>query len=43
VQANDERSEDMRRVQYFFYMQVIDVETTAIKWQHKAYVTKAIK
>jgi PBP1b-binding outer membrane lipoprotein LpoB len=43
VQANDERSEDMRRVQYFFYMQVIDVETSAIKWQHKAYVTKAIK
>jgi len=43
VQANDERSEDMRRVQYFFYMRVIDVETSAIKWQHKAYVTKAIK
>lgn len=43
VQANDERSEDMRRVQYFFYMRIIDVETSAIKWQHKAYVTKAIK
>ncbi len=43
VQANDERSEDMRRVQYFFFMRIIDVETSAIKWQHKAYVTKAIK
>jgi hypothetical protein len=43
VQANDERSEDMRRVQYFFFMRVIDIETGAIKWQHKAYVTKAIK
>ena len=43
VQANDERSEDMRRVQYYFFMRIIDVETGAIKWQHKAYVTKAIK
>ncbi len=43
VQANDERSEDMRRVQYFFFMRVIDVETSEIKWQHKAYITKAIK
>jgi uncharacterized protein (TIGR02722 family) len=43
VQANDERTEDARRVQYFFYMQVIEVETSVIKWQHKAYVTKMIK
>ncbi len=43
VQANDERNPDMRRVQYFFFMQVIEVETSSIKWQHKAYVTKAIK
>ena len=33
----------MRRVQYFLFLQVIDVETSAIKWQRKTYVTKAIK
>jgi penicillin-binding protein activator len=43
VSGNDERSEDIRRVQYFLFMQVIDVETSAIKWQRKTYVTKAIK
>lgn len=43
VSGNDERSDDMRRVQYFLFMQVIDVETSAIKWQRKTYVTKAIK
>ena len=43
VAGNDERSDDMRRVQYFLFMQVIDVETSAIKWQRKTYVTKAIK
>jgi penicillin-binding protein activator len=43
VQTSDERIEDSRRVQYFFYMQVIEVETSAIRWQHKAYVTKMIK
>ncbi len=40
VQTSDERTEDQRRVQYFLFMQVIDVETSAISWQHKAYVTK---
>jgi TolB-like protein len=43
VQTSDERMEDSRRVQYFFYMQVIEVATSAIRWQHKAYVTKMIK
>jgi PBP1b-binding outer membrane lipoprotein LpoB len=43
VQTSDERVEDARRVQYFFYMQVIEVATSAIRWQHKAYVTKMIK
>lgn len=43
VSAADERSEDMRRVQYFLFMQVIDVETSAIRWQRKTYVTKAVK
>ena len=43
VSAADERSDDMRRVQYFLYMQVIDVETSAIRFQAKAEITKAIK
>lgn len=43
VQTADERTEDMRRVQYFLFMQVIEVETSVIRWQHKAYVTKMIR
>ena len=43
VSGNDERMDGERRVQYFLFLQVIDVETSAIKWQRKTYVTKAIK
>jgi hypothetical protein len=43
VSASDERTRDARRVQYFFFMQVIQVETSAIRWQHKAYVTKMVR
>jgi hypothetical protein len=43
VSAADERTRDARRVQYFFFMQVIEVETSAIRWQHKAYVTKLVR
>lgn len=43
VQSADERTDDMRRVQYFLFMQVIEVETSAIRWQHKAYITKAVR
>ncbi len=43
VGAADERTEDARRVQYFIFMQVIDAETSEIRWQQKAYVTKAIR
>jgi PBP1b-binding outer membrane lipoprotein LpoB len=43
VGASDERTEDARRVQYFVFMQVIDSETSEIRWQEKAYVTKAIR
>jgi PBP1b-binding outer membrane lipoprotein LpoB len=42
VGASDERTVDARRVQYFIYMQVIDTETSEIRWQQKAYVTKAV-
>ncbi|MGH7269387.1 MAG: penicillin-binding protein activator LpoB [Polyangiaceae bacterium] len=43
VGASDERTEDARRVQYFIFMQVIDTETSEIRWQEKAYVTKAVR
>ncbi|MGA2449126.1 MAG: penicillin-binding protein activator LpoB [Polyangiaceae bacterium] len=43
VGAADERTEDARRVQYFLFMQVIDTETSEIRWQEKAYVTKAVR
>jgi uncharacterized protein (TIGR02722 family) len=43
ISGNDERTDDMRRVQYFLFLQVIDVETSAIKWQRKTYITKAVR
>lgn len=43
VQSSDERKDDQRRVQYWFFMQVLDVESGQILWQHKAYVTKLLK
>jgi uncharacterized protein (TIGR02722 family) len=43
VSASDERSDGARRVQYFFFMQVLEIETGVIRWQHKAYITKALK
>jgi TolB-like protein len=42
VQSSDERSAEARRVQYFMYLQVIEVATSAIRWQHKSEVTKAL-
>lgn len=37
-----ERTEGERRVQYFLYFQVLEVETGAIKFQTEAKVTKAL-
>ena len=42
VFTSDERVEDQRRVQYFMFMQVIDVATSAVAWQNKAAFTKAV-
>jgi penicillin-binding protein activator len=42
VFSNDERTEDERRVQYFMFMQVLDVETGDILFQNKTSLTKAI-
>ena len=43
VGAADERTEDARRVQYFIFMQVLNVETSAIEWQQKAELTKMVR
>ncbi|HEY6081229.1 MAG TPA: penicillin-binding protein activator LpoB [Polyangiaceae bacterium] len=42
VFTSDERQEDERRVQYFMFMQVLEVETGQILFQHKSALTKAI-
>jgi uncharacterized protein (TIGR02722 family) len=42
VYDSAERTSDVRRVQYFFFMQAINVETGAIEWQHEAELTKAL-
>jgi len=38
----DERAADSRRVQYFMFMQVLEVETSEILFQNKSALTKAI-
>jgi penicillin-binding protein activator len=42
VFAADERQDSERRVQYFMFIQVLDVETSAILFQYKTSVTKAL-
>lgn len=42
VFSSDERQAKERRVQYFMFIQVLDVETSAILFQYKTSVTKAL-
>ncbi len=42
VYDSAERTSDVRRVQYFLFMQVIDVETGTVKWQQESELTKAL-
>ncbi len=42
VYTSDERAGGERRVQYFMFMQVIEVATSAVVWQNKASFTKAL-
>ncbi len=42
VHDSAERTGEERRTQYFLFMQVIDVETGAIRWQNEANLTKAL-
>jgi len=39
---SDERTTDVRRVQYFMFMQLIEVATSAVVWQNKTQFTKAL-
>jgi hypothetical protein len=39
---SDERTTDVRRVQYFMFMQLIEVGTSAVVWQNKTQFTKAL-
>lgn len=42
VYDSAERVEDERRVQYFMFVQVLDVETGAIKFQNESKITKGL-
>ncbi len=42
MSTSDEKTDGERRVQYMLYMQVIEVETGAIRWQNKATLTKGL-
>ena len=42
VFSSDERQDKERRVQYFMFIQVLEVETSAILFQYKTSVTKAL-
>jgi len=42
VFTTDERSQDVRRVQYYMFMQAIAVETGEVLFQNKSAVTKAL-
>ena len=42
MSSSDEKTDGERRVQYMLYMQVIEVDTGAIRWQNKATLTKGL-
>jgi uncharacterized protein (TIGR02722 family) len=42
VYDSAEKTSDERRVQYFLFMQAVDVETGVIRWQNEANLTKGL-
>lgn len=42
VATSDERTSDARRVQYFMFMELLDVSTGAVVWKNKVDITKAL-
>lgn len=42
VYDSAERAEDERRVQYFLFMKIVEVETGVVRWQNEANLTKGL-
>jgi PBP1b-binding outer membrane lipoprotein LpoB len=42
VYDSAEKAEDERRVQYFLFMKVVEVETGVVRWQNEANLTKGL-
>ena len=42
VHDSSEKVEDERRVQYFLFMKVVEIETGLVKWQFEANLTKGL-
>jgi len=42
VYDSAERAEDEKRVQYFLFMKVVEVETGVVRWQNEANLTKGL-
>ncbi|MGK0360351.1 MAG: hypothetical protein ACI9U2_002664 [Bradymonadia bacterium] len=42
IYSSSEKSGEERRVQYFLFMQAIEVETGAVRWQNEANLTKGL-
>lgn len=42
VYDSAERVEDERRVQYFLFMKIVEVETGVVRWQNEANLTKGL-
>ncbi len=42
VHDSAERTDDERRVQYFLFMKVVEVETAVVRWQNEANLTKGL-
>ena len=42
VYDSAERTGDQRRVQYFLFMKIVEIETGVVKWQNEANLTKGL-
>jgi hypothetical protein len=42
VYDSAERTDGERRVQYFLFMKVVEVETAVVRWQNEANLTKGL-
>jgi penicillin-binding protein activator len=42
VYSSGERTDDEKRVQYFLFMKIVEVETGVVRWQNEANLTKGL-